>query len=450
MSPAYAGLVRTGKREALAVPGPHLLVSGPTGVGKSRRVLAPAAAMWQGPAVVVSSKDDLMQLVHTRRAPEGEAYVLDLRPVSGEALYPPGITRVRIDPTALICDQEDAVRVAELLIACGSVGMGGSSEDVTDAGLWDSQAVSPLAAILFAASPVGLGGGITWALAAVDSPHKLDDDDPFSACWPNAVAVCEDDDEHSPHARRLARVLGMEDRQRDSVAMNMQKALTPWLREAVRGGDLPPWDPAMLDVGKPVLHILAPADGTAAGAAVGLLDDLVNRWRGKTAALDRESSLLLCIDELPNTAPLPKLTTYVGEARGLGVTIIAAVQATVQLERKYGPAQLRELRSIFPSTLVMYGAPEREMLDAAAWWMGRTERRSESYDPGGGGNRQHSVSVEAVVEGVDLIPGDDEHARLLLAGGPGQLVEIPDWSVVWDRLFALYEQNQTSSRKGRH
>ena len=53
-----------GNRAGLpANPGPHLLVAGPTGVGKTRRVLAPAVAYWPGPVITVSSKPDLAALL---------------------------------------------------------------------------------------------------------------------------------------------------------------------------------------------------------------------------------------------------------------------------------------------------------------------------------------------------------------------------------------------------
>ena len=62
----------------LAEAAAHVLVSGPTGRGKTRRILAPAAVLWGGPAVVVSSKDDLFQLVMQRRY--GPKALIDLRP----------------------------------------------------------------------------------------------------------------------------------------------------------------------------------------------------------------------------------------------------------------------------------------------------------------------------------------------------------------------------------
>jgi type IV secretory pathway TraG/TraD family ATPase VirD4 len=75
----YCGFCRddNGKRVVAEAPA-HILVSAPTETGKTRGVLAPASGLWGGPAVCVSSKDDLMWLVCQRRW--GPKQVIDLRP----------------------------------------------------------------------------------------------------------------------------------------------------------------------------------------------------------------------------------------------------------------------------------------------------------------------------------------------------------------------------------
>ena len=95
----YCGFARdekTGQR-VLPVSAAHVLVSAPTETGKTRRILAPAAALWGGPTVVVSSKDDLMQLVMQMRT--GPQALIDLRP-DYDATYP-GMDMLSFDPTKL-------------------------------------------------------------------------------------------------------------------------------------------------------------------------------------------------------------------------------------------------------------------------------------------------------------------------------------------------------------
>src|SRR5699024_10288843 len=88
-------------------------------------------------------------------------------------------------------------------------------------------------------------------------------------------------------------------------------------------------------------------------------------------------------DELPNTSPLPRLANWIGEARGLNLRIVAAVQATSQFEPRWGSAGLKILRDIFPAALILPGAPERELLEQAAWSVPAEERATASLDASG-------------------------------------------------------------------
>src|ERR1700692_596071 len=102
---------------------PHILGLAPPGTGKTRRWLAQGAVLWPGPAVVSSSKDDLMEMVASRRW--GKAMLLDLRPITAPH-YPREFPSCRYDPTALIGTLEDAQAAAETLLSMSSVGFGGT------------------------------------------------------------------------------------------------------------------------------------------------------------------------------------------------------------------------------------------------------------------------------------------------------------------------------------
>ena len=115
---------------------PHILGLAPPGTGKTRRWLAQSAVLWPGPAVVSSSKDDLMQMVSSRRW--GKAMLLDLRPIT-PPYYPREFTCCRYDPTALIGTLEDAQAAAETLLSMSSVGFGGTqARPAADNGMWET------------------------------------------------------------------------------------------------------------------------------------------------------------------------------------------------------------------------------------------------------------------------------------------------------------------------
>jgi hypothetical protein len=88
-TPPYCGLTYNDQnRPVRAGSAPHIAISAPTRTGKTRRILAPAAVLHPGPAVCVSSKEDLAELVLTKRC-LGVTAVIDLRPQKHSS-GPPG------------------------------------------------------------------------------------------------------------------------------------------------------------------------------------------------------------------------------------------------------------------------------------------------------------------------------------------------------------------------
>ncbi|UXA21162.1 type IV secretory system conjugative DNA transfer family protein [Mycobacterium sp. SMC-4] len=428
-STPYCGFGRRAGGNEMFVPSSaaHVLVSAPTETGKSRRLLAPAATLWGGPAVVVSSKDDLMQYVMERRW--GPKALLDLRPLKSP-VYPEGVVPNIYDPTVTIDSPYEALTVAETIMQMSTVGLGSGADQVSDGGVWESQAAGPLAAFLFAASPEGNGKGMDWVLTAVDN---IDPENSTQPGWVQAAALCH---QYPTLAMGMARIMEMDPRQRDSVAITMRKAITPWLRTSLLDREgFEPFTPDFLDDPQATLFILAPADGTVAGSAVTLLDSLVRRWREKTSTRETMHRLLMVIDELPNTAPIPNLRRIVGEGRGLGINLMVAVQASSQLDTVYGAVYANELRDIFPASVIMFGAREEELLTAAEHWSGLTNRRPQGFGQNDGGKNLNN-DLGATLRWQELLPPTREHARLLIRGGVGTCVEIPDWSV----FLQFYDQ----------
>jgi hypothetical protein len=404
---------------------PHILGLAPPGTGKTRRWLAQAAVLWPGPAVVSSSKDDLMQLVSSRRW--GDAMLLDLRPIT-PPIYPAAVTRCRYDPTMLITSLEDAQAAAETLLSMSSVGFGGTAaRPATDNGMWESLAFAPLTCLLYAASPAATGLGMAWVLEAAEdasTPQRWPRGVQVSTepSWVNAALWCG----NPLFEARVRGILSMVDKQRDSVKMTVSKSLTAWLRTSIRDRELPAFDPSYLDAPDTTLYVLSPSDGTVAPLAVTLMEQLIRRQRTKVAEWADYPRVGMFLDELPNT-PLPKILQYFAEARGLGVSICAAAQASSQLDVVYGALQGRALRDVVPATLIMYGAHEEELMRSAAFWGGKTTRSQQSYDHNHDGTTT-SRQFGSAFEPEELSPRNPGQARLLVRGTPGQLVELIEWS----------------------
>ncbi|KEP38795.1 type VI secretion protein [Mycobacterium kansasii] len=446
----YCGLIYDRKNHQVrAATPPHILVSAPTRTGKTRRILAPAALLHPGPEVLVSSKPDLAELVLTKRC-LGVTGVIDLRPEQTE-VWPDTVRRMVTDPTRTITDALEALTVAETMLAIGGVGFGGASggNTVAAGGLWETQAAPPLACLLYAASPLGNGLGIPWVLDAVQDFGIDDGQDGTVAdvgrpSWLTAYGLCT----HPKLAAPLYAVIaGMDSRLRDSIKITVSKAVTPWLRlglnsdagapylSAVERMSVESFDVRMLDEPDATLFVIAPNTGSVAGAAVALIDSIVRHFRRKTANHQLTHRLLLELDEVCNSCPLPDLLTYVGESAGLGVNILATVQASSHFDVVYGPKYADALRDMFPGTLIMYGAHERHLLEQASHWLGETTRRTESYEPNGG-SRSLSSQFGQAIGWQELLPQNREEAQLLQRGTAGERVHIPDWN----EFLAIFDQ----------
>jgi TraM recognition site of TraD and TraG len=436
----YCGLTYDEQnRPVRAESAPHIAISAPTRAGKTRRILAPAAVLHPGPAVCVSSKEDLAELVLTKRC-LGVTGVIDLRPQKTLS-WPAGVRTMVTDPTRSITTPEEALTVAEVMLATSGVGFGGATSGTTVAagGLWESSASRPLACLLYAASDLGNCQGMPWVLQAVENLGVDTDHDAPAALtkpsWLVAYGLCP----HPMLAEPLMRVLSMNDRLRDSVAITVSKAVTPWVRLALTNNDahhrlraverlgVDTFDLGMLDEPDATLFVVAPNTGTVAGAAVALIDSIIQYFRSRTANHQLTHRLLLELDEVCNSCPLPSLLNYVGESAGLGVNILATVQASSHFDVVYGPKYADALRDIFPGTLIMYGAHERHLLEQASHWAGLSTRRTESYEPNSGGRSQYS-QFGATLEWQEFLPQHREEAQLILRGTPGIRVHIPDWT----------------------
>ena len=442
----YGGFAinKAGDTTGLASTGPHLLVLGGSGAGKSRRVLVPSILTWEGPICAVSAKGDLAEMSATyRQAKGGSMYVLDL---TGEVDWdelPDDVIRLVNDPCALLLPDADgstddsALDLANLLLQVGSLGMSATGSSGGDSGFWMTLAVRSLAALLQAGGwypdpetgDQTWGGGISWVLDAAihydgleaDNSEDLDTDSPN---WD--VAQLRASLAGSAHAEDLAASKQLDPKQRDSIGINLRVALSSWQKKAVRGGKgAVPFQPSMLEEPNATLYLVSPASGSAAGAATSVIESLISHW--KLNVKRHLPKLALILDELPQCVPLPRLAEHVGLMRSYGVHITAAAQASSQFEPRWGQAGLKILRDIFPAILILIGAPEKEILEQAAWMNPPTEMQVESRDSRGA-QANLSASRAETYHASELLPSNRDEGRLLVRGSAGTKVRLADYT----------------------
>ncbi|MCZ0914103.1 TraM recognition domain-containing protein [Gordonia amicalis] len=396
----------------IATTAPHLLCVGPTGRGKSRRVLGPALLIWEGPAVGISSKPDLIELAIEKRLElggYGRTFVLDLSGKVPASAIPDSVEMVVADPVALIVDDDSAIDLTEIMIQ----NAGGGSGDKKGDPFWDTISTPVLAGLLRAAG----ADGIRWARTAVSRVEPPEAEDTTTPCWINAVGRLEKLNSEML-ATEVAGAAAYSEKMRDSVMATMKSAIAPWWRGNVVGpADGRPFVPAMLEDPRSTLFMVAPADGVAAAAAVGVVDAISAHWRdGQTRPVPLQHLLIVC-DELCNTLPWKKLPVVITESRSMGISVLAAVQDTTQFARRYNREIMEELRRVFPAILVLSGSQEKDLLEDAAWAAGRAERHKIGTDHAG--RQSQSSEMAQVYEGSDLLPKKMSEGRLLRGSRPG-------------------------------
>lgn len=418
---------------ALALCGPHMLLTALTGSGKGRRVIMPGIIRWGNrPVIAMSTKGDLVEGTIRKRAQRGPVYLLDLsNEVQPEELQGIAVTHVVSDPCKLVNTDDEAMDMSDLLQATAKVGSASGNTSSGGDNTWENLAARPLAAFLRAGSDELGAGGVQWVLEALDNPPNDDDTDDsddaeadlltpgWEAAYQRAKIL------GSRHAAALRSTMRLSERQRDSVAMNMRIALKAWSMSTVAGdGTATPFQPSMLEEPGATLYIISPMDGSAASAACAVIEQSIQWWR---RGLSRKLPMLgLFLDELAQCAPLPKLPAHVSVLRGYNIRLLASVQSTIQFKRSHGQAGYEELLVTFPSILILPGTPEKDLLEQASWIAGEDERVTSSIDAQGRASR--STERIARVTAADLLPRKKGTGRLLLGGQPGVLVELPDIS----------------------
>ena len=228
---------------------------------------------------------------------------------------------------------------------------------------------------------------------------------------------------------RVRGILNMVDKQRDSVKMTVTKALTAWLRTSIRDRDLPHVRPRRSSTTPRRDAVCAVAvrrhRRTAGRDADGAADPPPTiEGRSSGSAYPRIGMFL---DELPNT-PLPKILQYFAEARGLGVSICAAAQASSQLDVVYGALQGRAIRDVVPATLIMYGAHEEELMRVGGVLGGQDHPQPAVLRPQPRRHRPPRGSSATPSSPKNSAPATWDRPGCWCAAHRARLVELIEWS----------------------
>jgi type IV secretory pathway TraG/TraD family ATPase VirD4 len=367
------------------------LVLGPTRSGKTSSVIIPNLLTTTGPAVITSTKDDVVrQLAGVRR--DGATLLFD---PSGTVPTPKGVFRVGYSPIRQARDWDGAVLVARGLLDVARRQSVHRGDDH-----WSERAGALVAPLLHAAA---LSDESLGQLAARVDARRYED----------YAQLLEDRyGEFHPAVSLLHGVLATEDRERSSIWSSAAGLFAGVRTEAARhAAREAPLDVENFLAGPHQLHVVSPSrhQAVATPLVVGIIEELVHATYDRSSA---GTTLLLALDELANVAPLPRLASIVSEGAGQGVLTLACLQDLSQARARWG-ATADGFLSLFPTTLILPGIADRETLLQLQRFAGRhlVETTSAQRDAKGR-LRGHATSLleRDVLSIAELTQGRPGHA----------------------------------------
>lgn len=293
-------------------PEAHVAVIAPTRSGKTTRCVIPWLLEHDGPAIVTSTKTDVLHATRKWRAREGQIIIWD----------PFGPESAAWTPLTGCESWQHALSQAQWL---ADAAQQGDSEIAT---YWRGEAARLLAPLLHAA-----------ALAEGSIGHVLEWVDSQDTASPAKVLQRLHAD---PAEHQLAGIAALDPRNRGTVYMSAGSLLAAYRLPSVQATaqhGLNPQD--FLDGGAHTLYIVASSrqQRLLAPLTVAILSSLLH------AAAEHANqhgpltpTLRVLLDETANIAPIRDLPAHLSQAAGHGVRIATIWQSLAQAQHRYGAA----------------------------------------------------------------------------------------------------------------
>lgn len=299
-------------RRLQSEPESHVAVVAPTRSGKTTRYVIPWLLEHDGPAIVTSTKRDVLDATRRWRQRRGGVWVFD----------PFGADSAAWDPLEGCDDWSYALRQAHWLADATQDG------DSEVAAYWRGEAAKLLAPLMHAAAleERSVGDVIAWL-------------DTQEAKEPTRILKAS---RLETAAKQLQSVVSLDPRNRGTTFMSAGSVLAayrfPQVLETARTGLKPE---LFLDGAPHTLYVVASErdQRLLAPLIVALLSSLLNEaGEHATAHGPLRRTLRVLVDEAANVAPLRELPRFLSQAAAHGIRIATIWQSLGQMRERYGPA----------------------------------------------------------------------------------------------------------------
>lgn len=287
----------------------HIVVVAPTRAGKTTRCVIPWLLEHTGPAIVTSTKRDVLEATRTARARQGRIWIFD--PFGKESATWSPLTGCR--------DWSYALRQAQWLADASS---DGGSEI---ARYWRGEAAKLLAPLLHAAvlADAGMPDVLTWV-------------DAQELAQPTATLRSAGADDARAQLRAVAE---LDPRNKGTTYMSAGSVLAAYRYPEVRASHDDELTPRrFIDSAGDTLYLVAAERHQLllAPLLVSLVSSLVHEAIECEAFATPGRRLRLLLDEAANIAPLPQLPRLLSQGAGHGIRIATVWQSIAQMRERYG------------------------------------------------------------------------------------------------------------------
>ena len=377
------------------------LVIGPPRSGKTTSVVIPALALWPGPAVVTSTKPDILTATTAHRSKGGQVWVWD---PTGTVPVPEGAVPLRWSPLHGCADWDTAIDRAWMLTASARPNPSG------DAQHWTERASALLAPLLHAAAANArrLDQVMEWV-------HRRETWQAIDLLSANPASAMAHD--------LLSGIANTDSRELSGIWSTADGILAAYRTTATLDAACRPnFDPEAFVNSCDTVHLVAPATRAHQHAPVvcALLDQIRHHTLSRS---NRWPPVLWALDEAATIAPLPNLPGIVADAGAQGLLVLACLQDLSQARHRWG-SQADGFLTLFATTLLLPGIADPVTLDTITTLAGKVDRPQYATTHG-----RHDTQHTRSTRPLPLLPED-----VVAHGRPGQALLLRATHPAWLRL----------------
>lgn len=290
----------------------HVVVIAPTRAGKTTRCVIPWLLEHDGPAIVTSTKRDVLEATREARGKTGHVWIYD----------PFGPETMGWSPLDGCRSWSQALRQAQWLADASSDG------DSEIARYWRGEAAKLLAPMIHAAALDDEG-------TMIDVLHWIDEQKLTDVGEALVVADAVD------AARQLASIKRLDTRNRGTTFMSASSVLAAYRYPEVESSLHSNFTPKrLLASAGDTLYLVSSErhQRLLAPLLVALVSSILHEAAESGVLLERDVRLRILLDEAANIVPLPELPRMLSQAAGHGIRFATIWQSLAQITNSHGRA----------------------------------------------------------------------------------------------------------------